>query len=267
VNGKINLAQIRKGARSGIWKGPRPMKALVLGCIDGAQKMGIVSFLASTPQYSRQTYAINAPIIENIEKCYKDRNIYILSDGQAAIKALNNFQINSKLVWDCHQSLVKLTEHKRVQLVWVQGNMGIDGNEMADRLAMEGSSHPPTAPEPALGIPAKVAKQVIRDWTNMKHEKHRQSMCGQGQVGFLKKTIYKKSWRTAQSGQKPAKNNDQAANRDTHSKGPLCKLGTVNSPKCDTCKQASEMVSHVLCDCGFGHIKILAPEVIFYETR
>ena len=33
----------------------------------------------------------------------------------------------------------------------------------------------------------KVAKQVIRDWTNMKHEKHWQSICGQGQVGLLKK--------------------------------------------------------------------------------
>jgi hypothetical protein len=103
VNVKIGLAQIRKGAWSGIWKGPRVIKAMVLGCTDWAQKMGIVSLLGSTPQYSRQIYAINAQIIDNIEKGYKDRNIYILSDCQAAIKALNNFQINSKLVWYCHQ--------------------------------------------------------------------------------------------------------------------------------------------------------------------
>jgi hypothetical protein len=31
-------------------------------------------------------------------------NIYILSDSHVAIKALNSFHINSKLVWDCHQS-------------------------------------------------------------------------------------------------------------------------------------------------------------------
>ena len=42
---------------------------------------------------------------------YKDRNIYVLLDSQAAIKALNNFQINSILVWDCHQSLVELVEY------------------------------------------------------------------------------------------------------------------------------------------------------------
>jgi hypothetical protein len=57
--------------------------------------------------------------MENIEKGYTGRNIYILSDSQVAINALDSFQINSKLVWDCHQSLVKLAEHNRIQLVWV----------------------------------------------------------------------------------------------------------------------------------------------------
>jgi hypothetical protein len=31
-------------------------------------------------------------------------------------------------------------------------------------------------------------------------------------------------------------------------KGHLFKLGLVNSPECDRCKQASEMASHILCD-------------------
>jgi hypothetical protein len=52
--------------------------------------------------------------MEKTEKGYKERNIYIVSEIQAAIKALNNFQINSKLVWDCHQSLVELAKHTRV---------------------------------------------------------------------------------------------------------------------------------------------------------
>jgi hypothetical protein len=39
--------------------------------------------------------------MENIEKGYTGRNIYILSDSQAAIKAPDSSQINSKLVWDC----------------------------------------------------------------------------------------------------------------------------------------------------------------------
>ena len=37
----------------GIQMGPRPVKALVLGCIDGAQEGGTTSVLAYTPRYSR----------------------------------------------------------------------------------------------------------------------------------------------------------------------------------------------------------------------
>jgi hypothetical protein len=36
--------------------------------------------------------------------------------------------------------------------------MGIDGNEIADQLARQGSSHPFIGPEPALAISVKVAR-------------------------------------------------------------------------------------------------------------
>ena len=36
--------------------------------------------------------------MENMEEDYKDRNIHILKDNQAAITALHNLQTNSKLV-------------------------------------------------------------------------------------------------------------------------------------------------------------------------
>jgi len=48
--------------------------------------------------------------MENIEKGYTDKSIYFLFDSQAAIKTLDSLKINSKLVWDCHHSLVKLPD-------------------------------------------------------------------------------------------------------------------------------------------------------------
>jgi hypothetical protein len=47
-------------------------------------------------------YAIKACAVENLDGNYKNRNICILPDSQAAIKALGKYQIISKLVWDCH---------------------------------------------------------------------------------------------------------------------------------------------------------------------
>jgi ribonuclease HI len=69
-----------------------------------------------------------ARTVENLDRNYRNRNIYILSDSQVAIKALDSYQINSKLVWDFHQSFVKLAEHNRVQLIWVPGHEVTEGN-------------------------------------------------------------------------------------------------------------------------------------------
>jgi ribonuclease HI len=81
------------------------------------------------------------------------------------VKALDNFQINSKLVWDRHHSLAKLAEYNWIPLVWVPGHMGIDGNEIADQSVRQGSSHPLVGPEPAF-----ISTKVARDWTSRKHE-------------------------------------------------------------------------------------------------
>jgi ribonuclease HI len=79
-------------------------------------------------------------------------------NSQAVIKILENYQISSELVWDCHQSHMKLTEHNRFQLLWVSGHREIEGNENAAQLAKTGSECPFIGPEPACGISVGVIK-------------------------------------------------------------------------------------------------------------
>jgi hypothetical protein len=95
-----------------------------------------------------------------------------MSKSQVAIKALEGFQINSKLVWDCHNFLVELAENNRIQLVGVPEHMGTGVNEVADRSTKQGFSHPLVGIEPALGILAEVARGVIRAWKSRKHEEY-----------------------------------------------------------------------------------------------
>jgi hypothetical protein len=52
---------------------------------------------APTTVFQAEVYAIKACADDNIDRNYKNRNIYILSDSQAAIKALDKHQIASKL--------------------------------------------------------------------------------------------------------------------------------------------------------------------------
>jgi len=50
---------------------------------------------------------------------------------------------------------VKLAEHNRVKLVQVSGHIRIDGNEMADELARQHSSHLLTGHQTAFGTSTK----------------------------------------------------------------------------------------------------------------
>jgi hypothetical protein len=70
-----------------------------------------------TAVFQAEEYAIKACAAENIDKDFNNRSICILLDSQAAIKALGKYQMTSKPVWDCHQSLIQLARHNRVQLI------------------------------------------------------------------------------------------------------------------------------------------------------
>jgi hypothetical protein len=136
---------------------------------------------------------------------------------------------------------VKLAEHNRIQLVWVLGDMGIDGNEIADQLARQGSSYTLIGPERALSISAKVAKGAVRDWVNRKHEEHLQSIHRQRQVkGFLKKPSAKKAGELLNLSRNQLRTWTGLLTGHYHLKGHLFNVGLLNSPKCDRCKQASE---------------------------
>jgi hypothetical protein len=56
------------------------------------------------------------------------------------------------------------------------GHLAIDGYEIADQLAEQCSSQPLIGSEPALGISAKTARRVIRDWMRRKHKELRVSI-------------------------------------------------------------------------------------------
>jgi ribonuclease HI len=121
--------------------------------------------------FQAEVYAIKSTTVEDLHRSYRNRNICILSDSQAAIKALDNYQLNSKLVSDCHQSLMQLAKRNGVQLIWMLGQEGIVGNETADQLAQLRSEYPLIGPKPACGISVVVAKKAARDWTNRDNQR------------------------------------------------------------------------------------------------
>jgi hypothetical protein len=77
---------------------------------------------------------------------------------------LKNLKVSNRisaLVWDCHQSLITLSERNNVHFLWVPDVKEIEGNEIADQLAKGGSLHPFIGPELACGTSDRVTGRVI----------------------------------------------------------------------------------------------------------
>jgi hypothetical protein len=121
--------------------------------------------------------------------------------------------------------------------MWMPGHTGIDGNHMAGQLARHCFLHPLTEPETAIGIFGKTAWEVIRGWTNTGSpsvEKHR--------LKTLKTPCAKITGQLLILGRNQLQTMKWLLIGYSCLKGHLYKLGLLNCPEYDSCKQALEIM-------------------------
>ena len=114
-----------------------------------------------------------------LEKGYHGKRIRIFTDCQSALKALSSYQVKSKLVWDCLNSLIALSSCNSLELRWVPGHQGIQGNEKADQLAKKGAETSFIGPEPVVGVSIRTAKTTVKTWIKDRHQSRWKTYPGQ----------------------------------------------------------------------------------------
>jgi ribonuclease HI len=88
-------------------------------------------------EFQTEIYAILQYACENIRRAYKNKRVIILSDSQAALKALSSPKATSRLVAECLDALSELACLNEVTFVWVPGHRGVFGNQESDKLARQ----------------------------------------------------------------------------------------------------------------------------------
>ena len=115
--------------------------------------------------FQAEVMAINEVASESLKKGLRLNRISIYSDSKAALQALDNVEINSRIVYETVQKLNKLGNSNMIKLAWVPGHSNIEGsNDTADSLARQGSSNRFIGPEPYIGVPWSTIKSCIDKW-------------------------------------------------------------------------------------------------------
>jgi hypothetical protein len=89
--------------------------------------------------YQAETIAIKECANTCIDLGLLRKHIIILTDSRSTLMSLNKGQSNSKTVNECITSLNELSRHNSVKLGWCPSHNEVTGNELADKLAKEGT--------------------------------------------------------------------------------------------------------------------------------
>ena len=200
--------------------------------------------------FQAETYAIITCAQVNIEMNTANRNIYILSDSQAALKALDSCRVDSRLVLDCIRALNKLGRLNRVVLVWVPGHVGVMGNEMADELARKGSERAMCGPEPCMGLSIGTIKNAIKENADQRHIsewmllnglKHSKKFINNITTGLRRNIL------AQERGNIRLLTGALTGHFATNEQ--LTRMGLAIDPTCRACGDDVESMKHLLCEC------------------
>ncbi len=132
-----------------------------------------------------EVYALSRCVEINLQRNYRNKSISILSDSQAALKAISAFEVKSLLVQQCIKWLNSLSSHNRIHLIWVSGHRGIAGNELADELARTAASTKMVGSEPYIAVGPHTIKEQFRKEERAGRERHWQLLQGMRHARLL----------------------------------------------------------------------------------
>ena len=207
--------------------------------------------------FQAEVVAIEAACTSLCTSGTTNKSIRVLSDSQAALKALCNTRITSKGVASCKQAVERLViGGNRVSLIWIPGHEGHEGNEVADQAAKMAAEADFLGPEPALPISLSVCKSGVREWCRREHKRVwenrtdcRQSKNSMDEPSKSRRVKFCKLSRGILRQVLGVLTGHCALNRHLHL------MGKVAQPTCTKCGEEEETVTHYLGRCPVFFLK------------
>ena len=115
--------------------------------------------------FQAEVFAISMAAEMLSEENVQQQKIAVLSDSQAAIKAIESNTVTSNSVLRCIQNLNLIGKKNSLLIAWTPGHEGVRGNEEADQQAKRRSELVVEGPEPFIPVPYASCVYAIKDWS------------------------------------------------------------------------------------------------------
>ncbi|XP_036341513.1 uncharacterized protein LOC118750890 [Rhagoletis pomonella] len=224
---------------------------------DGSTGAGVLGprFQKSLPMGSYPTifqaeiFAIEVCVRECLRRRTNGARINIMSDSQAALRALDSFKTTSRLVDSCKTLLNSLGAHNRVTLWWVPGHEGFEGNERADYLAKRGAQTRMHGPEPFCGTSIGYTAELLRSREESQIAAHWRKSKGMRQSKKFITPSKRNSERLRELSREGLRTITGYLTGHCKLRYHLNKMGLSVETDCRFCGLAEETSEHILCDC------------------
>ena len=216
----------------------------VLGIIEISKRMNNLATV-----FQAEAKAITTCATEIMKWNIKNRKIRIFSDSQAVLKSLINNKTTSKTIQECITTLKKASQHNQIELIWIPGHEGFEGNEKADKLARMGTAKGLDTDIINCDIALNVVKTKIKEWVIKQGNKNWKKPIGARHSKEILKNYSEQLSRQILNLQRTEIQNVIAfLTGHGNFKKHLHTMKVVTSPTCKFCEN-EETAEHIMCEC------------------
>ena len=202
--------------------------------------------------YTAECIAIELAM--NVALQHYDQDIFIFSDSLSVLQTLNNIEVSTttnRYIFNIrkkYEIFLKKHPNSKIQFFWLPSHRGIEGNEMADTLAKNGTkkNYPNFSKIPFTDFYEKIQK--------LTYASTERQLTSQGQIKGKKyfNMSYNKSRKPWFHNKKLKRETIVTINRiraDHYNLAEsLAKINVVNSPLCN-CNKEVQNINHILWQC------------------
>ena len=246
---RIENAGIKQGSQLWYTDGSKLEDGSAGAGVVGPNYQRAIAMGKTATVFQAEVHAIELCARECLRRSVSRADICILSDSQAALKALTSYTFQSRLVWECYELLQAISLRNRLVLIWIPGHEGHEGNERADCLAKRGAARSFIGPEPFCGVNNSFKDNVLRRWEEESLVDYWRALKGMRQAKRLMNPRDVRPERVVNLSRKDIRLYTGLMTGHCKLNYHLKKLKLVSSDSCRLCNEAKETAEHILCEC------------------